>query len=422
MQHLYFAVVLITLVLGAVALAVLWQRHHSRHVSVAAALQSDLAGTNGGRSWSAEALQDDVATSATRSPIAPALQSGFAGNNARQSSVAPALQSGFAGNNARQSSVAPALQSGFAGNNARQSSVAPALQSGFAVQNATRSPIAAALQRDMEQMSKKSWQTLHEIPLLIDASETRQLQQHGVVVGVHIWGHNPTVVVCINGTMRLINRLIFESHIKRKGDRWIGQLHGKWIADVMAQAEALMAAPIPHIDVLVSEFGPPGTPWNAKDYFPGHRVRRYVDPGFQRHALAHAESGFFASPFQSALVVAVHGAGFDGVHNMYLGTRWNRSVVALWVEPNDPDRPGKKPKYYKGYNSPCFLFGSQCTALGLGFEACSLLGYKGHANPEVVQYLHDVYSKKAKEVPPQKHPLWTSEAVCRARMRTVRVA
>ena len=39
----------------------------------------------------------------------------------------------------------------------------------------------------------------------------------------------------------------------------------------MAQAEALAAAPIPHIDVLVSEFGPPGTPWNAKDYFPGGR-------------------------------------------------------------------------------------------------------------------------------------------------------
>ena len=49
--------------------------------------------------------------------------------------------------------------------------------------------------------------------------------------------------------------------------------------------------------------------------------------------------------------MAVHSAGYDSIENMYISSRWNRNLVELWVEHNDPNRPGKKPQYFKSYTS-----------------------------------------------------------------------
>ena len=149
--------------------------------------------------------------------------------------------------------------------------------------------VAAALRADAAANAGASnaWLRVREIPRLLGAAEAARLRARGVVVGVHVFGHNPNFVVAVNGTLRFVSRLILAHHVKRRGDHWIGTMHAAWVADCLQWAEAAIGAPIPRVDVLVSEFGP--APYNASRLLRGVKVRRTVDPGYNRHILAHGE-------------------------------------------------------------------------------------------------------------------------------------
>ena len=192
---------------------------------------------------------------------------------------------------------------------------------------ATPQSIDAALQRDMEanRHTDNECVVVERFPSLRPNSSTSL--SRGTGVAVHVYGHNPAVVVAVNGTVVFINTLIPEKKVKRHGNSFVRGLFVDWIEDCLRIAEALCRVPLRHLDFLAADpirgFDAPerADVYDAGRLLTNRTFAVRVSPDDYRHSLGHAQAGFWGSPFRSALIVVAHGGGYDGVVNLYLGTR-----------------------------------------------------------------------------------------------------
>ena len=189
------------------------------------------------------------------------------------------------------------------------------------------------------------------------------------------------------------------------------RMYQAW-SDSILQATGREVKPhVKTIDTLIHLPEDQRSIWHTPLYFSKWRIAAEVKTNNHRHCLAHAQTGFWGSPFESAIIIVTHGSGFDGTHNVYLGTRGTCGLVLLWNEPSDPPDVGMKRLTQKPFVSPSFLLSTVCNELGwTSFELCSVMANKGQPRAGGAQCLHKVYAMETKWENHRAHDRYTTKA------------